>query len=224
MVDHRTVERLEALPEPVPSGVFVVVDVIICSTAIIRLLEAGAASVRPFADTETAIDWRRTSENALLVGEANDGEAIEAFDLSPAPSQIAEATIKGRPVGIRTSNGTRAIDRIGLDRDIRIGSTINAAAVARSVASLEKPVWIVGAGRNGATVVEDTVGAATIAAAIRGNVSQPAPQLREAFAASPSAEWLRSVGDEQVIDALVRFHSSSLVPTLRDGVFLPYSP
>lgn len=137
MSGFHTVDRLEAVPRPVPDATFVVVDVIICSTVIIHLLEAGAEYVKPFAKTSAGLAFRRNTDGAVLVGEENDGETSEQFDLPLAPAAIRSADIAGRPVGIRTSNGTRAIDRIGVDSGLLVGSTINAAAVGERLRDRE---------------------------------------------------------------------------------------
>jgi hypothetical protein len=44
--------------------------------------------------------------------------------------------------------------------------------------------------------------------------------LSKRVRACSTAEWLRSMGYEHEIDALLEFDSTETVPTLRDGVFV----
>jgi 2-phosphosulfolactate phosphatase len=161
MAACRRVDRLEEIPEPVPTGEFVVVDVIISSTSIVRLLEEGAEYVKPFGDPDAALEFKTATDDALLVGE-DGGGPIDGFDLSPLPSIISDADVADRPVGIRTSNGTRAMDRIGHTEGLLVGSTVNAAAVASELTSRATDSLIVAAGRQGEPTPEDTVGAELI--------------------------------------------------------------
>jgi len=218
-----SVDRLEDLPDPAPEGVFVVVDVIISSTTIIRLLEEGAAYVRPFADPEAARQFEAETEEAVLVGE-DGGGPIPGFDHSPLPSLLKEADLDGRPVGIRTSNGTRAMDRIGGNDGIYVGSTINAGAVADALREHEADVWVVAAGRQGTPTPEDTAGKRLIEGQLTGTLSE---SDREALVTdigeSSTADWLRDVGYEHELDELLAFDSTTTVPRLEDGVFVSKS-
>lgn len=218
MADCTRLDRLEDIPEPVPTGEFVVVDVIISSTSIVRLLEQGAKYVKPFGEPEAALAFKEETDDALLVGE-DGGGPIDGFDLSPLPSVIADADVAGRPVGIRTSNGTRAMDRIGHTDGLLVGTTINAAAVAEELTERGSNSTIVAAGRQGEPVAEDSVGAELIESRYCGAVLDE-EELRERIRNCSTAEWLREIGFEHEIDALLEFNSTKTVPTLRDGRFV----
>lgn len=211
------VDRLEEIPDPVPSVAFAVVDVIISSTSIVRLLEGGAAYVKPFDDPEAALAFKER-EDALLVGEDGGGE-IEGFDLSPLPSIIGDADVTGRPVGIRTTNGTRAMERVGYPDGLVVGSTINAAAAAAELASREQDAMVVAAGRQGQPVPEDIVGAELIEARYTG-LDIDEDRLRERVRHCSTAEWLREIGFGHEVDELLAFDSTETVPVLEDGRFV----
>lgn len=216
---HR-VDRLEDLPEEPPAATYVVIDVIISSTSIVQLLESGAAFVRPFRTIDAALSFKQDHDDAVLVGEEGGG-AIDGFDLSPLPSILSQADLDGRPVGIRTSNGTRAIDSLG-DRDVLVGTTINAAAVADELRTREGDIWLVAAGRRGSPTPEDTAGARLIEAAYEGNLtSETCEKLFEDVRTSTTADWLRSIGYEHEVDALQSVDASEVVPRLQDGVLVP---
>jgi 2-phosphosulfolactate phosphatase len=218
--DLYRVDRLEDLPEPAPDATYVVVDTIISSTTIIRLLEAGASSVRPFPDPESARAFRRNTDDAFLVGEQG-GQPVDGFDSGPLPSHVADHDLEGRPVGILSSNGTRAMGRIGHDRSILVGSTVNAPAVAEALAAQDREAWLVAAGRGGDPTPEDTAGVDLIAGHYQGGAG-PAltDRLREAVAECETAAWLRETGYGHEVDALCEFGSSGVVPWLRDGAFV----
>ncbi|AQL42918.1 hypothetical protein BV210_09405 [Halorientalis sp. IM1011] len=215
-----TVDRLEDVPEPAPEATFVVVDVIISSTSVVRLLEAGARYVRPFADVDAARAFKADTENALLVGEQG-GQPVDGFDCSPLPSLIAERDFDDRPVGILTSNGTRAVHRIGDDADVLIGSTVNAAAVADHLCERDGDVWLVAAGRQGDRTPEDSAGVELIRRHYADETAaftsdDLAAQVRE----SGTAEWLQGLGFENEVEDLCAFDTSDVVPRLRDGRFV----
>jgi 2-phosphosulfolactate phosphatase len=215
------VERLEEIPEPVPDADFVVVDVIISSTAVVRLLEEGAEYVRTFGDTEDALAFKREND-AVLVGEQSGGP-IEGFDLSPLPSVFSEHDLEGRPVGIMTTNGTRAVHKIGRKDGVFFGSTVNAGAVADALRERDRDAWIVAAGRYGETTPEDTAGAQLIREMYDNNGSTPsarAEEFRSAIRESGTASWIDDLGYWHEIESLLDFDSSETVPRMRDGVFV----
>ncbi|SEN66574.1 2-phosphosulfolactate phosphatase [Halorientalis persicus] len=215
-----TVDRLEDVPEPASDGVFVVVDVIISSTSIVRLLEAGASYVRPFAEADEAREFAIDTDDAVLVGEQG-GQPVDGFDCSPLPSLIAERDFEDRPVGILTSNGTRAVHRIGPDAEILIGSTVNAAAVADHLRERDGDVWLVAAGRQGDRTPEDSAGVELIRRHYADEAAEFTPddlarQVRE----SGTAEWLQDLGFENEVEDLCTFDESAVVPRLREGRFV----
>ena len=217
-VVHR-VDRIEDLPEPVPDADFVVIDVIISSTSIVRLLEAGATFVKPFARTEAAIAFAEKRDDALLVGEQGGG-AIDGF-VSPLPSVFRREPIDGRPVGILTSNGTRAVARIGRDDGIFVGTTVNAAAVASVIDERDRETWLVAAGRRGEPTPEDCAGAELIEIHLDGGPTESQRRdLANRIDSSETASWLRSLGFEGELESLLAFDGSSTVPRMRDGVFV----
>mgnify|MGYP000370791385 CR=1 FL=1 len=214
------VERLEEIPEPVPDADFVVVDVIISSTAVVRLLEEGAEYVRTFGDTEEALAFKR-EEDAVLVGEQSGGP-IDGFDLSPLPSVFSEHDLEGRPVGIMTTNGTRAVEKIDRKDGVFFGSTVNAGAVADALREHDRDAWIVAAGRYGDTTPEDTAGAELIREMYNngGASEERVDEFRSAIRDSGTASWIDDLGYWHEIESLLDFDSSETVPRMRDGVFV----
>lgn len=216
----QTLSRLEDIPDPTPDGSFVMVDVIISSTSIVRLLEAGAQYVKPFADIDDALAFGNDTENAVLIGE-QEGRAIDGFDSGPLPSVLATLDLDGCPVGILTSNGTRAVEKIGRDQEIFIASTVNAAAVASALNYHENEPWLVAAGRGGDPTPEDSAGVELVdhlyADTLTAEVEE---RIKEEIYNSGTAQWLSNLGLEQEVEELLRFDSSDTVPRMKDGVFI----
>lgn len=220
MPEVHTVERLEDLPEPSPDADFVVVDVIITSTAVVRLLEEGVEYVRAFGDAEEAREFKRETEHAVLVGE-DGGGPVDGFDLSPLPSVFAEHDLEGKRVGLMTTNGTRAVERIGREENVFFGSTVNASAVAEALRESGRDAWIVGAGRYGDPTPEDSAGVELIRDAYNGGeIDGRVDEFRGRIRESPTADWIEDLGYGHEIDAVLDFDSSDTVPKMRDGLFI----
>ena len=217
------IDRLEDVPNPTPDADFVVVDVIMASTAIVRLVEQGAEYVRPFGDVEEARRFAEEVEDSVLVGE-QAGAPVDGFDLLPLPSSFADHDLEGARVGIVTTNGTRAVERIGADGDVFVASTVNARAVAETVAERDGETWLVAAGRYGEPTPEDTAGARLVEAHHDGEVNDGVTEgVREAVRSSNTADWIRKVGLGDELDEILRLDSSMTVPRTRDGVFVGQS-
>jgi len=223
-----TVDRVEDVPDPVPDARFVVVDVIIATTSIVGLLDAGARYVRPFADPDAARAFGHQTDDAVLVGE-HHGAPLDGFDHVPLPGSFAAADLADRPVGIYTTNGTRAVERLGRPDGLLVGSTINAAAVAdrvrgNSEADPARDTWFVGAGYRGAAAPEDRAGVELIEHHYRGGVDGDAGEnrddLRAAIRDSPPARSFREMGLDAELETVLSFDSTATVPRLHDGVFV----
>jgi 2-phosphosulfolactate phosphatase len=215
-----TVERIEDVPEPTPDAAFVVVDVITASTTIVALLDQGARYVRPFADADAAREFGATHEEALLVGE-KQGAPLSGFDFLPLPTQFQQVELQDRPVGICTTNGTRAVDRLGEASGLLVGSTTNAAAVAGLLAEYGGDRYLVGVGQAGVASAADSAGVKLIEAHVQGGPdSDQRESIREEIADCSAAQWLRSLGLGTEVDTLLGFDSSRTVPRLRDGAFV----
>jgi len=216
-----TVERIENLPEQTPNADVVVVDVLTASTSIVALLDQGARYVRPFADADAARAFGHEHEDAVLVGEER-GAPLSGFDFVPLSTRFRQADLEGRPVGIRTTNGTRAVDQASDAAGVFVGSTVNAGAVADTLAGRDRDSYLVAAGQRGTPSPEDTAGVALVEAHYRDRLDgAERASIRTQIAESPVAVWLRGLGLGGEVDAALGFDSTRTVPRLRDGVFVP---
>lgn len=212
------VERLEDLPEEPPDAEYVVVDVITSTTTVVYLLDSGARSVVPFADRDAALEFGER-DDALVLGEEG-GLPVDGFDGVPMPSVVDDLDVEGRDVGLYTTNGTRAVDRVGRSEGVYAASTVNAAAVADELRGGDE-VWLVAAGRMSTPAPEDTAGARLIRMHLDGGPAEDdLVELRRSIEESSTAEWIRDLGLGDDLEIVYDFDSTETVPKLEDGAFV----
>jgi 2-phosphosulfolactate phosphatase len=116
-------------PEPV-ADVHVVIDVLRAFTVSHEALSKGAARIELVATAAEAFERRRADPSVLLVGEEG-GYAIDGFDLSNSPVEMAAASVEGRTLVMRTSNGVQAaLAARGARRQTLAAAFVDADAVA----------------------------------------------------------------------------------------------
>ncbi len=218
MSEVNVVERLEDLPEQPPEAEYVVVDVITSTTTVVYLLDSGARRVVPFADRDSALEFGGR-DDALVLGEEG-GLPVDGFDGVPMPSVVDDLDVEGRDVGLYTTNGTRAVDRVGRSEGVYAASTVNAAAVADELRG-DGDVWLVAAGRMSTPAPEDTAGARLIQMHLDGGPGDDdLVDLRRSIEESSTAEWIRDLGLGDDLEMVYDFDSTGTVPKLEDGAFV----
>ncbi len=219
MTDVNVVERLEDLPGEPPEAEYAVVDVITSTTTMVYALDSGASCVVPFSDRTRALEFREEGDRVVLGEEG--GYPVEGFDGVPLPSVVDDLDVEDREVGIYTSNGTRAVGRIGRSDGVYAASTVNASAVADELQDKDE-VWLVAAGRMSEPAVEDTAGVRLIELHLDGGPdSSDVEELRRQIRDSSTAEWIRGLGLGDDLDVVYDFDSTDTVPKLEDGRFEP---
>ncbi|PSP75189.1 hypothetical protein BRC86_04055 [Halobacteriales archaeon QS_3_64_16] len=151
----------------------VVIDALRASATAIALLESGAKSVVPVAGDGAD----RFGEEVLKVGE-HHGERIEGFDLGNSPLAVRERAdlFDGEDVVLRTTNGTRCVERVDGAGTVVMGSLLNAEALietCRDRLSAESRVVFVPAGRRGDPAPEDTYTAVALARRLQAALGDP---------------------------------------------------
>ncbi|MUV89448.1 2-phosphosulfolactate phosphatase [Halapricum sp. CBA1109] len=148
------------LSAPFHGGTYVVVDVFYFSTTVVELLAAGADCVHvPLSGSDPAA-FKRVNPEALVGGEGDGHEPDAHHDFFNSPSDAHRLSLDGRPVSMTSHNGGATVaDLRAADADVYVASTTNAAAVGRRLRSVEGPVTLVCAGRDGDETPEDTLGA-----------------------------------------------------------------
>lgn len=184
----------------------IVVDALRASATAAMLFDAGATEILAVREVYEAYDARGDFPGALLFGERG-GLPPEDFDFGNSPRTVEAA--RGRSVIFTTTTGAgRLVDCWGAEAAY-MGSTVNAAAVARAAATHGRDIVVIPAGlisEPAFNAQEDWAAAAMIAMRGRGVVGEgrdafehwrgriEAEGLEALFQTAPHAEKLRRAG------------------------------
>jgi 2-phosphosulfolactate phosphatase len=215
----------------------VVIDVLRATTTITRALENGAQSVIPCLEPEDAIAVRnRVGRDRVLLGGERDSRKINGFDLDNSPASYDAAIVTAKTVAFTTTNGTRALQRVGHAgaSAVYCGSLNNRFAIVTALGAVDaREALLVCAGQDGEFSFEDFFCAGAIAsscserfpnialsdAALAAAVTyrNGADRIADAIASGEHAQSLAALGfRDDIVDA-ARLDISSVVPVYRDG-------
>ncbi|MGD8428163.1 MAG: 2-phosphosulfolactate phosphatase [Balneolaceae bacterium] len=141
----------------------VIIDVLRASSTMATALQNGAKGIIPVANMDDAskISHNLDSESFLMSGE-KDGIKIEGYDLGNSPLSHTSEIVKNKTIILNTTNGTKAIKRSALARNIIIGSFLNLNAVVEYLRLLQEEIVLVCAGWRGRLSLEDLLCAGNI--------------------------------------------------------------
>ncbi len=204
--------------------VAVVVDALRASATAALLFDAGATEILAVREVAEARTARGEFSDALLYGERG-GLPPEGFDFGNSPRTVDAA--RGRRIIFTTTTGAgRLVDCWGAEAAY-MGSTVNAAAVARAAARHGKDVVLIPAGLMsdpGFNAQEDWVAAVVIAmrsSSVIGEGADAFAAWRERieaegieplFQTAPHAQKLRCAGLEDDIPFCARTDITAAVP------------
>ncbi len=182
--------------------VCVVVDVLRASSSVVVLMERGVEEVLLAPGIGQARRLARERSQYLLCGERG-GLPPAGFHHGNSPLEFAGLALAGRRVILCTSNGTRAVARVGAAPLVLVGALLNATAVGRTAAEAAAArgldIAIVCAGDEGGTAfsLEDALGAGAIVDGVVG-LGQERPRLELSDAALAALALYRAhQGQEQ---------------------------
>ena len=138
----------------------VVVDILRATSCMTTALAHGVSSIRPVAEVEESLALR---QQGYIVAAERGGEKQAGFDLGNSPFEYMDINLKGKKIGVTTTNGTRAISLSKGAAKLLIGSFLNLRAVADQLNAQENDVLIVCAGWQGHVNLEDTLFAGALA-------------------------------------------------------------
>lgn len=217
--------------------VVVVIDVLRATTTITRALENGAQSVIPCLEPEDAIAVRnRIGRDRVLLGGERESRKINGFDLDNSPASYEASIIGGKTVAFTTTNGTRALQRVGHAGAAAVlcGALNNRDAIVSALASIEaREALLVCAGQDGEFSFEDFFCAGAIAstcvqrfpdvslsdAALAACVMyrNGVDRVADSIASGEHAQSLAALGFHGDILDAARVDVSHVVPAYRDG-------
>lgn len=224
--------------------VVVVIDVLRATTTITRALESGAVTIIPCLEPEDAIAARnRIGRDRVLLGGERESRKINGFDLDNSPASYTSNIVAGKTVAFTTTNGTRALQRVGHAGATAVlcGALTNRNALVNALAAIDaNEALLVCAGQDGTFSFEDFFCAGAIAIACR----QQYPDVSLSDAAAAAAVTFRS-GVENIADAIstgdharslirlgfradiidaARIDTSDVLPVYRDGEIAKHAP
>lgn len=147
----------------------IVIDTLRATSVMVTAMNNGAKSLRVIESVEDTFKVRDENHkmNYILGGE-REGLKIEGFDLSNSPLDYKKDIVGNRNILMTTSNGTKTMIKVGLGREVLIGSLINYKAVANEAIKRGKDILIVNAGTKGKLSLEDFITGGAIAGEISG--------------------------------------------------------
>jgi 2-phosphosulfolactate phosphatase len=156
----------------------VIVDVFRAFTTAAFCIAAGARDIVLVADHEQALAMKRAEPSLFLTGEIG-GRPIPGFDAGNSPSVIEKLDLSGRRVVQRTSSGTQGVIVATRAEKILLGSLVIASATARYLADADEVTVVAMGSSVQERSDEDELGAAFIAARLRGDTAQEHLELSD---------------------------------------------
>jgi 2-phosphosulfolactate phosphatase len=201
-------------------GTCVVVDVFRASNTVISILSRGAACVIPVACLSVANLIKHENPSYVLFGE-REGQPPEGFDHDNSPVAASRRDLSGETVILATSAGSKAIVNARHTDEVVVASFANARAVADYVrAARVKRLTMLAVGLNAEVEAEeDELCAGYIEGLIRGE-EPDFPSIRERALATPGAERLRRLGQEDDLEFCLKLDTHNLVPRASKGLGL----
>lgn len=212
----------------------VAVDIIRATTSAITIA-AGGGRCFPVASIKGAFKLQSKLKNPLLAGEIR-GQIAPGFEINNSPAELAMRDLKGQPVVLLSSSGTRLIcEAMGCDF-IHLACFRNYGYVARHLADQNSRVVVIGTGSRSEFREEDRMCCAWIARDLAEMGFAPANQttfdlikrwateLPEVAQNSRSAAYLRRSGqvrDPEFILAHINDLRSAFVMRGKEVVAMP---
>lgn len=112
-------------PPANPQGVTVVIDVIRAFTTATHAFLNQVGRIFPVATANDAFALKQSYPDALLAGEIN-ALPIQGFDFGNSPWEVSRASLKGRDLIMRTTNGIAAALNARDSKQVLVAALVNA--------------------------------------------------------------------------------------------------
>lgn len=216
----------------------VMIDVLRASSTIVTALANGAEGVIPVADmgTGSKISQRMDTGNMLLCGE-KDGEKIEGYDLGNSPLEYTPPVVKGKTIVLNTTNGTKALMRSSLAKEILVGSFLNLKILAGYLKDKEE-ITLICAGWRGRLSLEDLLCAGNIIYELTGgglpetafDGAKVALGLYEKFGddientvqSSNHAHRLKDIVGSEDLSFCSKVNAMKVLPVMKEGIITDF--
>jgi 2-phosphosulfolactate phosphatase len=143
----------------------VVIDIFRATSCIVTALAHGVQSILPVA---TVAEAKLLQAKGYLTAAERQGSKVEGFDLDNSPFSYLKPELKGKTIGLTTSNGTQAI-RSAQDAgayEVLIGSFLNIQALLQYLQKSADAICLLCAGWKGKVNLEDSFFAGAVLAGL----------------------------------------------------------
>ncbi|MGV3773038.1 MAG: 2-phosphosulfolactate phosphatase [Verrucomicrobiales bacterium] len=176
--------------------VCVVFDILRATTTMVTALANGAEKIIPVSEIPEAVELRQQDASILLAGERHGlkirGDLANGidFDFGNSPREFQPDKVRGKSIGITTTNGTRALRAAEGSAEVLIGSFPNMSATAKYLSSKRSQnLLLVCSGTGEEASYEDVLGAGALLDAVwsiygHGVVADSAQVARNIYLAS----------------------------------------
>ena len=131
------------IPDNSPS-VNVVIDVIRAFSSVVHAFESGVEKIQLIETTEAGLRFK-SHNNVIIAGEIS-GSRLPGYDLDNSPYQIRAQDLRGKTLGLKTTNGVRVLlDSLDAEHVFAVGANNairTALYVHHIISKTKKPVFI----------------------------------------------------------------------------------
>ncbi len=144
---------------PLQGKVVVLIDIFRASSAICTAIAHGVQNIIPIESIEEAESLR---DKGYIVAAERKGEVVEGFPFGNSPYAFMNPDLKGKTIGLTTTNCTRAIHLAQEAEQIVIGSFLNISSLVNYLQDIDHDIVLLCAGWNNKINLEDTLFAGSL--------------------------------------------------------------
>lgn len=213
----------------VQNSTVVIVDILRATSCMVTAFAHGAASITPFSSTE---ECRRMKSKGYITSGERNGEKVFGFDKGNSPFEYMGDQVTGQKIAFTTTNGTQAIDKAKVAKQIIIGSFLNVTSVTHYLLLSEHNILVVCAGWKGKVNLEDTLFAGALVENLRNHIEPDcdAPLVAQHLYNQAKADMVKFLSNSSHVKRLNRLNIIkdiefcltpdlySVLPILKNGV------
>ena len=134
--------------------IVVVVDILRATSCMVTATAHGIKEIVPVCTVE---ECRTLQQNGYLAAAERNGDIVDGFEFGNSPFSYMDENIRGKSLGVTTTNGTIALDRSKPADEVLVGAFLNISSIASYVRKKDKDIVIFCAGWKGRVNLEDTL-------------------------------------------------------------------
>ncbi|MFW6389665.1 MAG: 2-phosphosulfolactate phosphatase, partial [Halanaerobiales bacterium] len=112
----------------------------------------------PFTDINSVQKYYNSikfNHNNYITAGEKEGKKYKDFSLGNSPLSYNQEKIKNKTILLKTSNGTKVLNKLNDNNKIYIGALVNCKSLINRLVTYKDNVYLVCAGRNGTFSLED---------------------------------------------------------------------